>query len=98
MGERISYKTEKTIELDYEIRFNPSLTGGEKILYAELKSICDRGRCPYSALSLADLMGVSSVSIVNWVKKLCKLNLIEIGNYPDGFGKPFIKLKKNKTK
>jgi DNA-binding MarR family transcriptional regulator len=98
MGERINYKTEKSIELDYEIRFNPNLTSGEKILYAELKSLCNQGKCRYSAISLADLIGVSSVSITNWVKKLCELNYIEISSYPDGFGKRFIKLKKKKTK
>ncbi len=92
------YRPEPIIELDYEIRFNPHLTSGEKILYGELKSICSRGRCPYNKVNLADLFGVSSMSISTWVKKLCLLNYIEVCSYPDGFGALFIKLKKKKAK
>lgn len=95
------YKPEKTIDFDFDIRFDTNLTNGEKIFYAELRSICSRFPCRYNKQKLAELFNVSNVSINSWVKKLCKIGYIEV--YLDKVSSDkdnldmYIKLKKRKN-
>lgn len=72
------YQPEPTIPLDYEIRFNPDLTWGEKLFFAEVKSLCSKGICHYHQAKLAEMFDVSTMAISNWVKKLSNLGYIEI--------------------
>lgn len=91
------YQPEPTISMDFEVRFHPDLTWGEKVFLAEIQSMCSRGRCLYFQSKLAEMFGVSSVCIHTWIKKLCILGYIEIGTCEDDPGcKLYIKLKDKK--
>ena len=93
------YQPEKVIPLDFDIRFHPDLTWGEKFFLAELKSMCRKGKCHYHQSNLAEIFNISVVSVHSWVKKLCSLGYIEISmdeNDPDC--KLYIKLKEKKAK
>ena len=72
------YHPEPSIPLDYDIRFNPDLTWGEKVFYAEIKSMCAKGKCYYHQSSLAEMFNVAPVSIHTWIKKLCTLGFIDV--------------------
>lgn len=92
------YQPEPTIPLEYEIRFHPDLTWGEKVFLAEIKSMCTRGKCQYHQSNLAEMFNVSSVSIHTWIKKLCNLGYIEVGmDGDDPECRFYIKLKEKKT-
>lgn len=83
-------KTE--ISFHKDIRFHPDLTFGEKMFYAEVKSM---KYCPFSSRKLSQFFGVSHQTILNWVKKLTNLDLLEVGtDYKNQESRQFIKAKK----
>jgi Mn-dependent DtxR family transcriptional regulator len=72
------YKVEETILFPRNIRFHSDLTFGEKIFLAEIQSMSSRGNYPkLCSSSLSKLFGVSHQTIINWVKKLTNMGLIE---------------------
>ena len=93
------YEPETCISFHKDIRFHPNLTFGERMFYAEIDSISkknEKGVCPFSSRKLSGLFGVSHQAILNWIRKLSELGLIEVGvdyNSPDC--KQFLKTKKN---
>lgn len=93
------YDPETVIEFHKDIRFHRELTFGEKVFYAEIEAMSKKNEksiCPFSSRKLSQLFGVSHQAILNWVRKLSELGLIEVGidyNSPDC--KQFLKTKKN---
>jgi hypothetical protein len=89
------YQPEIEIHLHKKIRFHPDLSFGEMIFYAEIESMSKGKNLPYSSRRMSEIFGVSHQTILNWVKKLINLNLIEIGVDYKGDGcNRFIKIKK----
>ena len=89
------YSTKTEIPLHKDIRFHPSLTFGEKMFYAEIKSMSNRKICPFSSKKLGELFGVSHQTILNWVNKLIELDLLELGvDYKTQKYRQFIRAKK----
>lgn len=73
------YVPEKTILFTEEIRFHPELSFGEKVFLAELQSITANGNTlPFSSRKLGEIFKVSNQTIINWVRKLQNLGLIEV--------------------
>ena len=70
------YKIQTNIHLHKNIRFRTDLTYGEKMFFAEVNSM---PKCPFSARKLGEFFGVSHQTILNWVKKLVDLDLLEVG-------------------
>lgn len=76
------YNPETNIMFHKDIRFHKDLTFGEKMFYAEIQSLIKKnknGNCPFSSRSLSDLFGVSHQTILNWIRKLTELQLLEVG-------------------
>ena len=72
------YNPDPVILLDLETRFDKRLSCGEKLFFAEVKSMCSRGGCYYKLKDMAKLFDVTTVSIKNWMKKLMALGYIEV--------------------
>lgn len=93
-----SYQPEINISFHKNIRFHPDLTFGEKMFYAEIQSLSKnekKGRFHFSSRALSDFFGVSHQTILNWIKKLVKLELLEVGiDYNNDLQKQFLKIKK----
>ncbi len=91
------YQPEVTILMHKDIRFHPDLTFGEKMFFAEMLSMTKKnkkGNCPFSSRKLSEFFGVSHQTILNWVKKLIDLELLEVGiDYRNKECKQFIKIK-----
>ena len=89
------YDPETEIHIHRTIRFHPELSFGEKLFYAEIDSMSKNKQCRFSSRKMSDFFGVSHQTILNWVKKLIDLDLIEIGvDYKDPECRQFIKTKK----
>ena len=76
------YKPETNIMLHKDIRFHPKLTSGEKMFYAEIMSLSDQNinkTCPYSCRKLSEFFNVSHQTILNWIRKLVEVDLLEVG-------------------
>lgn len=95
----LDYEPETSIEFHKDIRFNSDLTFGERIFYAEIESMSRKnikGVCPFSSRKLSELFGVSHQAILNWIRKLSELELVEVGvDYNNPEYKQFLKIKKN---
>ena len=90
----MEYETETNIPFHKNIRFHPELTFGEKMFLAEIQSLSKNAKCPYSSRKMSQLFGVSHQTIINWIKKLTDMDLIEVVvNYRDPNCRQFIKLK-----
>jgi hypothetical protein len=88
------YKPETEIYVHKDIRFHPDLTFGEKMFYAEINSMSKNKPCPFSSRKLSEFFGVSHQTILNWVKKLVDLDLLEVGmDYKKQECRQFIKTK-----
>lgn len=94
------YHPETNILLHKDIRFHPQLTFGEKMFLAEIQSLInqsDKKKFPFSSRTLSEFFGVSHQTILNWIRKLVDMELLEVGvdyNNPDC--RQFIKLNKKK--
>jgi predicted AAA+ superfamily ATPase len=73
------YRPEESILFRDSVRFNKDLSWGEKVFLAEMQSITKKGKCQFSSREMKNLFGVSHQTILNWVKKLVTLGLIEVG-------------------
>lgn len=92
------YAPETEIHIHKSIRFHPDLTFGAKMFYAEIDSLSRKKPCSFSSRKMSDFFGVSHQTILNWVKNLIDLDLVEIGvDYKDPDCRQFIKTKKNKN-
>lgn len=90
-------QVENDILLSKDIRFHPDLTSGEKMFYSEIKAINEKGNCPFSSRKLSEFFGVSHQTILNWVKKLVELDLLEVGvDYKNPKCRQFLKTKNKK--
>lgn len=77
-----TYHPETNISLHKDIRFHPHLTFGEKMFLAEIQSLIqnnEKHRFPFSSRKLSEIFGVSHQTILNWIRKLVALELIEVG-------------------
>ena len=72
------FSPETEINIHKTIRFHPELSHGEKLFYAEIDSMSKNKRCSFSARKMSEIFGVSHQTILNWVKKLIDLDLVEI--------------------
>lgn len=73
------FKAKKTIPFLKEIRFHPDLNFGEMVFLAEIHSLTSGGKSVmFSSRKLAEIFNVSHQTILNWVRKLQKLDLLEI--------------------
>jgi DNA-binding MarR family transcriptional regulator len=91
------YKPETNISFHKDIRFHPDLTFGEKMFYAEIQSMSKKNNCPFSSRKLSEFFGVSHQTILNWVKKLVDLDLLEVGtDYKNQDCRQFLKAKNKK--
>lgn len=89
------YLPETEIKFHKDIRFHPNLTFGEKMFYAEIKSISSKKYCPFSSRKLGEYFGVSHQTILNWVSHLVELDLLEVGtDYKNQENRQFITAKK----
>jgi hypothetical protein len=67
------------ISLPAEVRFDRSLTANIKLLYGEIKALCDQqGYCWASNYYFAQLYGVKKKTISSWLNQLKKHQLILI--------------------
>lgn len=76
------YQPETNILFHKDIRFHPDLTFGEKMFYAEIHSLAQQNskkRCQYSSRKLSEFFSVSHQTILNWIRKLVELDLLEVG-------------------
>ena len=88
------YEPETSIEMHKSIRFHPDLSHGEKIFYAEIKSMSKNSKCHFSARKLSKHFGVTHPTITKWIKNLIDLNLIEVGiDYKSQGHKHFLTIK-----
>lgn len=88
------YTPETEINIHKAIRFHPELSYGEKLFYAEIDSMCKDKHCPFSSRKMSEIFGVSHQTILNWVKKLLDLDLVEIRvDYKDPDCHQYIKTK-----
>lgn len=74
----LEYQPETYIQFHKDIRFHPELNFGEKLFYAEIESMSKTSHFPFSSRKMSKFFGVSHQTILNWVKKLVELGLIEI--------------------
>jgi hypothetical protein len=80
-----------------DIRFNKNLTFGERIFLAEIHSMTVNGVCPFSSSKFTRLFQVTYPTLKSWIKKLVKLNLIEIGiDYDNPDSNQQLKIKNEK--
>lgn len=91
------YQPEINIPFHKDIRFHPDLTFGEKMFLAEIQSLSKKNKkniCPYSSRKLSELFGVSHQAILNWIRKLVNLELLEVGiDYNNQDCRQFLKIK-----
>ena len=68
-----------------DIRFHSGLSWGEKAFLAEIISMTKNGKYPsLSSRYLSTYFGVSHQTIINWIKKLTRMDLLEVEcNYCD---------------
>lgn len=89
------YEPETNIHLHKDIRFHPSLTSGEKMFYAEVEQMSKNSKCHFHSRNLSQIFGVSHQTILNWVKKLVDLDLLEVEiDFKNEGYKQFLKTKK----
>jgi hypothetical protein len=82
-----------------EIRFHPDLSWGEKVFMAEIQSMTEEGNLPKNtSRSLSAYFGVSHQTILNWIKKLTFLDLLEIEHQENSEKSFFLKSKKTSVK
>lgn len=93
------YEPETNIAIHKSIRFNHDLTFGERMFFAEVESISknnEKGICPFSSRKFSQLFGVSHQAILNWIRKLSEMGLIEVCvDYNSEDYRQFLKIKKN---
>lgn len=91
------YQPETNIQFHKDIRFHPSLTFGEKMFLAEITSLSQKNKkknFPFSSRKLSEFFGVSHQTILNWIRKLVELELIEVGvDYNNQEYRQFLKTK-----
>ena len=89
------YIPQENIMFSHKLRFNPELTFGEKVFLAEIQSMSQLGNPPeLSSRRLSEMFGVSHQTIINWVKKLINMGLLEVeSNNTDPYKKPTLKSK-----
>jgi DNA-binding MarR family transcriptional regulator len=91
------FEPENNIIFHKDLRFHPELTFGEKMFLAEIQSITSKRetkRLNYSLRDLSELFGVSHQTIKNWIRKLVKLELLEIGiDFEDTSRRQYLKTK-----
>ena len=91
------YQPETNILFHKKIRFHPHLTWGEKMFYAEIKSLSEKNikkNCPYSSRKLSELFGVSHQTILTWIRKLVELDLLEVGvDFNNKYCRQFLRTK-----
>ena len=94
----LAISPETTILLHKDIRFHSDLTFGEKMFLAEIQSLTEKSEGKvfhYSSRSLSALFGVSHQTILNWIRKLTDLGLLEVGiDYNKKECRQFFKTKK----
>lgn len=91
------FKPETNILFHKDIRFHPSLTFGEKMFLAEIQSLSQKNSkkvFPFSSRRLSEFFGVSHQTILNWIRKLVELDLLEVGvDYNNQEYRQFLKTK-----
>ena len=91
------YQPESNICISKDIRFHPELTFGEKMFLAEIQSLSQKNQkktLPFSSRKLTSLFGVSHQTILNWIRKLEHLQLLEVGvDYNNHECRQFLKTK-----
>ena len=74
------YTPHDVIEMPKSLRFRKDMSWGEKCFISEVHSLSDEnGCCVFNGKALAELLGISQVTINGWVKKLSEREKIEIG-------------------
>lgn len=93
--EHIKYNPEENLVVPQNVRFDPELSAGAKLFYAELKSFCKNGTAPFDQKRLAKMIKVSYPTVINWTKKLIDEGYIEIMlNSPKQENRYRVKIKK----
>ena len=92
-----NYKPQSTIKLHKEVRFHPQLTHAERLFLAEIQAINEKGKCYFSSRSLCEVFNVSHQTIINWVRKLADLGLVEVGVDTSTYGYKKYLTAKNKN-
>jgi len=89
------FTPEKTILFTEKVRFHPELTFGEKVFLAEVQSMTSQGKyLSFSSRKLGKIFNVSNQTIINWVRKLNKMGLLEIDcDFDSPYNKIVIKSK-----
>ncbi len=72
------FSPDRSVTMHKNIRFHPELTSGEKIFMSEIHSMSEKGRINFSSRHLSKVFNVSHQTIINWIKKLSDLDLIEV--------------------
>ncbi len=95
-----TYEPETNILFHKDIRFHPRLTFGEKMFYAEIESLAQKNEkkvCPFSSRKLSLFFNVSHQTILNWIRNLSELDLLEVGiDFTNNECRHFLKLKGTK--
>lgn len=86
------YKPETNINFHKNIRFHPKLSHGERMFYIEMCAMTKKAICPYCPRKLAPLFKVCHQTIINYIKNLIQLNLLEfVIDAEDSKGRKFLK-------
>jgi len=88
------YNPETNVLFHKDIRFHPKLSPSEKIFFIEVQSMTNKKNLPFSSRKLGKHFNVSHQTIINWVKKLVELDLLEVGiNYKNQECRHYLKSK-----
>jgi len=72
------FSPDRIITMHKNIRFHPELTFGEKLFISEIYCIGEKGKINFSYRRLSKIFNVSHQTIINWIKKLKDLDMIEV--------------------
>lgn len=90
----VHYDFCEEIKMPKSLRFREDMKCGEKMFYAELLGLSEKGKLHFHPGSLAKAFKVSTLTIYNWCKNLTNLGLLEISiDINDPLCKQFIKMK-----
>lgn len=73
-----AFSPDRTITMHKNIRFHPELTSGERLFMSEIYCMSEKGRINFSSRYLSKVFNVSHQTIINWIKKLADLDMIEV--------------------
>ena len=94
----LAFEPKLNVTIHKDIRYHPDLTYGEKFFLAEMMSLTGPNSCEFSSRKLSSQFNVSHQTVINWIKKLVRMDYLEITSECDNTEEiiPYIRVKKKK--